>query len=184
MAKKDDKKADKSDKGGDDTAGVKAPIPKPPPPATVPTTPSGSGSADDVDAGTTTPTSALTEPGGNAAEIARRASPASSAPLTVDTTTPVRALTAPAGDPSLARGAQPGLQLPRTSDLVDGLTGVLRAPAQIAGRVLPARRAPVVLGVAALTLIGVLDWPAAIAAGLGYEALRRWAPSDERPRTR
>lgn len=183
MAKKDEKKkADKSDKGGDDTTGAKAPIPKPPPPATASTTPSGSGPASDVDAGTTTPTSALAEPGGNAAEIARRSSPGSSAPLTVDTTTPVRALTAPAGDPSLVTGAH-GPQLPRTSDLVDGLTGVLRAPVQIVGRVLPARRAPVVLGVAALTLIGVLDWPAAIATGLGYEALRRWAPSDERPRT-
>lgn len=148
-----------------------------------PATPSRSdrdASGTGVDVETTTPTGALSEPGGDAAETARRASPGSSAALAVPTATPVEALRAPAGRPRPASAARPGPQPVRTSDLVDGLAEVLRAPLRVADRVLPGGRTPMVLGVAALTLVGVLDWPAAVAAGLGYEALRRWAPDHER----
>lgn len=207
MAKDGKKKAGKSDGGGGSTpstsgADTHATTPKPPPPATVPARPSGSGSGSSagdgpsrptvIDQGrsgdtgsaaptgveTTTPTGALSEPGGDAAETARRASPGSSAALAVPTATPVEALRAPAGR-SRATAARPEAQVVQTSDLVDGVADVLRAPLRVADRVLPAGRTPMVLGVAALTLVGVLDWPAAVAIGLGYEALRRWAPDKE-----
>lgn len=41
--------------------------------------------------------------------------------------------------------------------------------------VLPTRRLPLVLGVGALLVVGVIDPPAALGAGLAYEALRRWS---------
>jgi hypothetical protein len=127
---------------------------------------------------------ALTEPGGDASETARRASPGSSAPVTADTPTPVGALTTRAGRGVPASGTGSGADLARTSDLVDGLAEALLTPLRVAGRLVPSSRTSVVLGVAALTVVGALDWPAAIAAGLGYEALRRWAPRDDRTRRR
>jgi hypothetical protein len=169
MAKKDGKKADQLTKpagGGEAGSG-----------------PTTSGT-DAPDVGTTTSTRALTEPGGDAAETARRASPGSSSPVRADTPTPVGALTTPAGRGAPASGAGSGAELGRTPDLAEGVAEALLTPLRVAGRLVPSSRTSVVLGVAALTVVGALDWPAAIAAGLGYEALRRWAPRDDGSRRR
>lgn len=56
----------------------------------------------------------------------------------------------------------------RISSTVDGAARLTRA-------VLPSRL-PVYLGVSALLVVGAVDAPAAVAGGLAYEALRRWAP--------
>ncbi|MEJ2869096.1 hypothetical protein WCD74_15085 [Actinomycetospora sp. OC33-EN08] len=43
--------------------------------------------------------------------------------------------------------------------------------------VLPTRRLPVYLAGAALAVTGLVEAPGLIAAGLAYEALRRWEPA-------
>lgn len=60
----------------------------------------------------------------------------------------------------------------------DDLAGAALMPLRAARAALPASRTPVVLGVVALGLLGVVDWPAALGLGLGWEALRRWGPED------
>lgn len=55
--------------------------------------------------------------------------------------------------------------------LAGGSVGV----AQALRLVLPTRRVPLYLGVAALLVVGVVDAPVAVAGGLVYEALRRWS---------
>lgn len=47
-------------------------------------------------------------------------------------------------------------------------------PVAVAQRVLPERDLPVYLGAGALAVAGLIDWPVAVAAGLGYAALKRW----------
>jgi hypothetical protein len=189
MAKKDSKKADKAESGdggagGSEPRGTGTANPKPPAAVNVPAPSGGSGAAARVDVATPTPTTALTEPGGDAAETARRSSPGSSAPVTVDTPTSVEVMTTPAGRGVPAPGAPVSPQRARPSDLVDGVGDVLLTPLRLAGRVLPTSRTSVVFGVAALTVVGALDWPVAVAAGLGYEALRRWTAADDRSRRR
>jgi hypothetical protein len=189
MMAKNGKKADKSESasggtGRSEPGGTGTANPKPPAAATVPAPTGGSGATARVDVATPTPTTALTEPGGDAAETARRSSPGSSAPVTVDTPTPVEAMTTPAGRGAPAPSSPGNRQLVGTSDFTDGVGDFLLAPLRVAGRVLPTSRTSVVLGVAALTVVGALDWPVAVAAGLGYEALRRWTAADERARRR
>lgn len=50
----------------------------------------------------------------------------------------------------------------------------LLLPVRVADRVLPDRELPVYLAAGALAAVGVLEWPVALAGGLGYAALRRW----------
>ena len=121
---------------------------------------------------------------GKKADRSGSASGGTGGSVTVDTPTPVEVLTTPAGRGAPATGSAGSRQLVRTSDLADGVGDVLLAPLRVAGRVLPTSRTSVVLGVAALTVVGALDWPVAVAAGLGYEALRRWTAADERARRR
>jgi len=75
----------------------------------------------------------------------------------------------PSAAPATRASASPGWS---TDDLSDAVL----VPLQVARSVLPSSRTPVVLGVAALGLLGLLDWPAALGIGLGWEALRRWGP--------
>lgn len=63
-------------------------------------------------------------------------------------------------------------------------TGLLRTlidtallPVTVTRQALPKHELPVYLGMAAAAAIGVIEWPVAAAAGLGYAALRRWRPS-------
>jgi hypothetical protein len=58
----------------------------------------------------------------------------------------------------------------------DQIAGYVLLPVSVARRVLPDRELPVYLGVGALAAVGVLEWPVAAAAGLGYAALKRWGP--------
>jgi hypothetical protein len=57
-------------------------------------------------------------------------------------------------------------------------------PVAVARRVLPEHDLPVYLGVGALAIAGVIDWPIAAAAGLGYAAVKRWGQPFTRPRGR
>lgn len=49
-------------------------------------------------------------------------------------------------------------------------------PVTVARQLLPDNPVPVALGAGALAVAGVIEWPVAAAVGLGYLALRRWAP--------
>ena len=123
---------------------------------------------------------------GNGGRAGGKRAPAAA---TVASSTPVEALTEPASAaaaaaPSTAVAVRPapaplGAVLPSSDELADALL----VPLRIARRVLPDRRMPVLLGIGALGLVGVLDLPVAIGVGLGWEALRRWAPADA-PTTR
>jgi hypothetical protein len=66
----------------------------------------------------------------------------------------------------------------RTSVVVRDASIVLRAPLDAVRGVLPDSPVPVALGVGALAIGGVIEWPVAGALGLGYMALRRWRPAD------
>jgi hypothetical protein len=48
------------------------------------------------------------------------------------------------------------------------------SPVTMAERVLPDSPVPVALGVGALALAGLVEWPVAGAIGLGYLAIRTW----------
>ena len=63
--------------------------------------------------------------------------------------------------------------------VVRDATTMLRAPIEAVRGVLPDSPVPVALGVGALAIGGVIDWPVAGALGLGYLALRRWHPASE-----
>jgi hypothetical protein len=58
--------------------------------------------------------------------------------------------------------------------LVEQVGRVTADTARMVHAVLPSR-APAYLGAGALVLAGLIDLPAALAGGLAYEALRRWA---------
>ncbi|HEY9472338.1 MAG TPA: hypothetical protein VIS06_00665 [Mycobacteriales bacterium] len=61
----------------------------------------------------------------------------------------------------------------------DRISEAIRFPITVARRILPDRELPVYLGMGALAVAGVIDWPVAAAAGLGYAAFRRWGGSRE-----
>lgn len=69
----------------------------------------------------------------------------------------------------------------RGGTVTDEITRALLLPVHVAQRVMPARRAPVYLGAAALAVLGIVEWPIALGAGLAWEALSRWGP-DRRER--
>ena len=78
--------------------------------------------------------------------------------------------TAPARSAVPATSAAPTSVAPGASD---GLASLLLAPVDVARRVLPERRLPFYLGVGALAVVGVVEWPVVLAAGMAWEALRR-----------
>lgn len=69
-----------------------------------------------------------------------------------------------------------GVQQEGEVSTVDRVAGYLNLPFALARKVLPDRELPVYLGVGALAALGLIEWPIAAAAGLGYAALRRWGP--------
>ncbi|HEX5496127.1 MAG TPA: hypothetical protein VFX70_16285 [Mycobacteriales bacterium] len=69
----------------------------------------------------------------------------------------------------------------RARQRADRIGGAVRLPIDVARRVLPDRELPIYLTVGALAVVGVIDWPVAAAAGLGYAALRRWGGKRPRP---
>ena len=62
----------------------------------------------------------------------------------------------------------------RSHSTSDQIASLLSAPVEMVQRVLPDSPVPVALGVAALAVAGVVEWPVVLAAGLGYVALRQW----------
>jgi hypothetical protein len=80
--------------------------------------------------------------------------------------TPVQA------DPTLAAdeaGRPTATQQQAAPTTLDRVTGVATAPVAAADRILPAMGGlPLYLGLAGLAAVGVLEWPVAAAAGLGY----------------
>jgi hypothetical protein len=64
-----------------------------------------------------------------------------------------------------------------TTEHKDPLTEAATAlalPFTLTRQLLPDNPVPVALGVGALAVAGVIEWPVAAALGLGYLALRRW----------
>lgn len=59
-------------------------------------------------------------------------------------------------------------------DLLAGAATAVTLPFTLARQLLPDNPVPVALGAGALAIAGVIEWPVAAAAGLGYLALRRW----------
>jgi len=59
-------------------------------------------------------------------------------------------------------------------DLLTEAATALTLPFTLTRQLLPDNPVPLALGVGALAVAGVIEWPAAAALGLGYLALRRW----------
>jgi hypothetical protein len=57
---------------------------------------------------------------------------------------------------------------------VETIADAVALPLDVVRQSLPQRGLPVYLGLGALTVANVIEWPIAIAAGLGYVALREW----------
>ncbi len=68
-----------------------------------------------------------------------------------------------------------------THGVVDAAAVALLVPVAVARRVLPDRGLPVYLGAGALAIVGVVDWPVAVAACLGYSAIKRWTGPGREP---
>jgi hypothetical protein len=77
---------------------------------------------------------------------------------------------------AMARSGRSSVQGPDRAGVADQIAGVALFPLAVARRVLPDRELPVYLGVGALAAVGAVEWPVAVAAGLGYAALKRWGP--------
>jgi hypothetical protein len=56
----------------------------------------------------------------------------------------------------------------------EAIADAVLLPVNIARRLLPDRGLPVYLGIGALIVADVIEWPVAVAAGLGYVALKGW----------
>ncbi|WP_190814200.1 hypothetical protein [Saccharopolyspora pogona] len=61
-------------------------------------------------------------------------------------------------------------------ELADQIAAAVLLPVDVARRVLPENGLPVYLGIGALVLVDLIEWPVAVAAGLGYYVLKRWRP--------
>jgi hypothetical protein len=62
-----------------------------------------------------------------------------------------------------------GTQAQAAPGTLDRVTGIVTAPVAAADRILPAMGGvPLYLGLAGLAAVGILEWPVAAAAGLGY----------------
>lgn len=108
---------------------------------------------------------------------------------TSTTITPTVSRDAPApsaaspGDTARRAGSALATTAPAAARSDDTGTGVVAQVADVATasvratrRLLPGR-VPAVLGAGALLVAGVIDFPALLAGGLAYEALRRWEPA-------
>lgn len=100
---------------------------------------------------------------------------ASAAPVGEPTAEPM-VPTAPAEPTELTDPTAPAAPHRNAAVVRDPAT-VLRAPLEAVRGVLPDSPVPVALGVGALALGGLIEWPVAGAIGLGYLALRRWHPA-------
>lgn len=66
--------------------------------------------------------------------------------------------------------------------MVGAATTVVKAPLVAARQIAPvAKGLPVYLGLGGLAAIGVMEWPVAAAAGVGFAAMRRWGPLRDAP---
>jgi hypothetical protein len=68
----------------------------------------------------------------------------------------------------------PSRQADEQRNPAETIAGVVALPLDVARKVFPQRGLPVYLGIVALTITNVIEWPVAVAAGLGYVALREW----------
>lgn len=72
-------------------------------------------------------------------------------------------------------------QVPTAQDAnerrVETIADAVSLPLDVVRQSLPSRGLPVYLGLGALTVANVIELPIAIAAGLGYIALREWKRS-------
>ncbi|MEV6227783.1 hypothetical protein AB0L88_07825 [Saccharopolyspora shandongensis] len=62
----------------------------------------------------------------------------------------------------------------RRPELAEQIATAVLLPVDVARRVLPENGLPVYLGIGVLALVDLIDWPVAVAAGLGYYVLKRW----------
>lgn len=98
----------------------------------------------------------------------------SSATVTTSTGSPT---TPAAAQPSPSAG-QAAAAPPR--DLLTEAATAVALPFALARNLVPDSAVPVALGVGALAVAGVIEWPAAAAVALGYLALRGWRHSARR----
>lgn len=63
---------------------------------------------------------------------------------------------------------------PGQNDVLTEAATAVALPFTLAGQLIPDNVVPVALGAGALAIVGMIEWPAAVAATLGYLALRRW----------
>ncbi|MBB5156051.1 hypothetical protein [Saccharopolyspora phatthalungensis] len=63
-------------------------------------------------------------------------------------------------------------------DLAEQIASAILVPVDVARRVLPENGLPVYLGIGALALVDLIDWPVAVAACLGYYVLKRSKPAE------
>jgi hypothetical protein len=61
----------------------------------------------------------------------------------------------------------------------EAIADAVLLPVNVARRVLPDRGLPVYLGIGALIVADVIEWPVAVAAGLGYVVLKGWRRTPE-----
>jgi hypothetical protein len=72
--------------------------------------------------------------------------------------------------------ARPASPSPAPVGMVEGVGEVGAATVRAVQAVLPASRTPLLLLGAGLLVVGAVELPVVVGAGLAYEALRRWQP--------
>jgi hypothetical protein len=74
--------------------------------------------------------------------------------------------------------------IPSAAEILSTAATAMMTPIAIARRVLPAGGGlPVYAGLGGLALVGIVEWPVAVAAGAGYGLARLVRPSTGRPAT-
>lgn len=63
---------------------------------------------------------------------------------------------------------------PEEHEFLTEAATVAALPFTLARQLVPDTVVPVALGAGALVVVGVIEWPAAVAVTLGYFAVRRW----------
>ncbi len=77
------------------------------------------------------------------------------------------------------RTGHDGASLPE--QIADRVSVVVTVPLEVTKRILPDHPLPLTLGAGALAVAGVVEWPVAVGAALGYAALKRWTPWGQSP---